>query len=141
MVTPYLNLDGRCQEAIDFYQQAAGAEVVAVMRFSDAPADSCAEERFPESMKDKVMHAEIRIHGSSLFLSDCDGNGKPSFRGISLALAAENDRQAQERFKALAEGGTVKMELAPTFFASSFGTLEDRFGIEWMVLAPAQVPA
>ncbi len=141
MITPYLNLDGRAGEAIEFYRKAAGAEVIAVMRFSDAPVNSCADGQFPESMNDKVMHSEIRIHGSSVFLSDCNGSGNPSFKGISLALAAESDDIAQARFKALAEGGTVKMELGPTFFASSFGTLEDRFGIEWMVLVPAQVPA
>lgn len=140
-ITPYLNLDGRAAEAMEFYKQAAGAEVVAVMKFSDAPGGSCAEGNFPESMADKVMHAEIKVGGSSLFLSDCNGTGNPSFKGISLALAVDGDAEAGKKFKALAAGGAVKMEMAPTFFASSFGTLVDKFGVEWMVLAPIPVPA
>ena len=140
-IKPYLNFDGRCEEAIEFYKQAAGAEVMVMMRYSDAPPNSCAEGQFPDHMQSKVMHASLKIGGSELMMSDCHGTGAPKFQGVSLALSVPDDQQAKSKFQALAEGGEVKMELTSTFFASSFGTLVDRFGVEWMVLAPLPVPA
>lgn len=130
-VTPYLMLDGRGEEAIEFYKKALGAKVDMLMRFSEAPKEAnCA----PSSMN-KVMHAALTIGSSKIMLSDGDNKGKPTFSGISLTLAAKDEADADRLFGAISEGGQVQMPMAKTFFAKRFGMVADRFGVSWMVIA------
>ena len=133
-IAPYLNFDGRCEEAINFYKSALGAEVEMLMRFKDAPPSDGGCKMAPGT-EDKVMHAAIRIGDSRIMTSDCHVQGKPEFKGISLSLEARDDAQATRIFNALTEGGSVCVPLNKTFFASSFGVATDRFGVTWMVVA------
>lgn len=129
ILQPYLFFEGRCQEAIDFYKQALGAEVLMQMRFQDCPEPQAA----PRVPGDKVMHASLRIQDSVMMLSDGRCGGTPSFQGFTLSLSPANDAEAKRLFDALSEGGTVTMPLQKTFWASSFGMVTDRFGVGWMV--------
>jgi PhnB protein len=129
-IQPYLFFEGRCQEAIDFYRQVLGAEVVMQMAFKDSPI---ATSQPPEA-GDKVMHACVKIGDSQVFMSDGRCGGAPSFQGFSLSLALSEDAVAARVFAALGDGGVVTMPLGKTFFASSFGMLTDRFGVGWMVM-------
>jgi len=129
-VEPYLDFEGRCEEALDFYKKAVGAEVTMLMRFGEAPDKSMVS---PGS-EQKVMHASARIGDSIVMVSDGWNKGKTNFEGISLALTAKDDAEAKRCFDALAEGGQVKMALTKTFFASSFGMLADKFGVSWMIV-------
>ena len=132
-VQPYLTFDGRCEEAIEFYRRAVGAEVEMLMRFKDAREPGMA----PPGSADKVMHASLRIGDSTVLASDGHCAGKPSFEGFSLSLTAANDGEADRMFAALSEGGQVRMPLAKTFFSSRFGMVADRFGVGWMVYVAA----
>jgi PhnB protein len=129
-IHPYLFFEGRCQEAIDFYRRALGAEVLIQMAYKDSPV---ATNQPPEA-QDKVMHASMTIGDTEVFLSDGMCGGAPSFKGFSLSLVLKEDAEAARVFAALGDGGAVTMPLAKTFFASSFGMLNDRFGVPWMVL-------
>jgi PhnB protein len=133
-VQPYLNFNGRAQEAIDFYRKALGAEVTMLMHFKDCPDPQQSSMISPES-KDKVMHAAIKIGDTTVFASDGRCTGAPNFQGISLALNAKDEADAKRLFGALADGGQVQMPLGKTFFSPSFGMLADRFGVAWMVVA------
>jgi PhnB protein len=62
--------------------------------------------------------------------------GKPTFQGFGLALTAEDDAEAERLFASLGDGGQVQMPMSETFFATRFGTVADKFGVTWMVLAP-----
>src|ERR1041385_5957957 len=124
---PYLNFDGRCDEALEFYQKALGAEIKAVVRYKDAPPPGP-----PNIPADKVMHAEFRVGNSTLFASDCFCAGKAAFQGISISLTMSDDSEAWRLFAALSDGGNVQMPMATTFFASRFGQVVDRFGLSWM---------
>jgi PhnB protein len=135
-VQPYLNFNGRCQEAIDFYRRALGAEVTMLMRFKDCPEPQSAMMA-PEN-KEKVMHAALKIGDATVFASDGRCSGATSFQGISLSLDANNETEAKRLFGALADGGQVQMPLAKTFFSPSFGMVADRFGVSWMVIVPQQ---
>jgi PhnB protein len=132
-IQPYLNFNGRCQEAIDFYKRALGAEVQMLMHFKDCPEPQQSAMISPES-KDKVMHAALKIGDTTVFASDGRCTGTASFQGISLSLSAKNEAEAQRLFGGLADGGQVQMPLAKTFFSPSFGMVADRFGVSWMVL-------
>ena len=129
-VQPYLFFDGRCEEAIAFYKQAVGAEVIMVTRWKSAPDPSMCTD----ANKDKVMHASLRIGDAEILASDGRCEGKPKFEGFALNLSAADDAEAARLFAALGEGGQVTMPMAKTFFSSSFGTLTDRFGVDWMVM-------
>ena len=128
---PYVFFDGRCDEAIEFYRQAIGAQVQMLMRFKDSPQknDPCA----PADLN-KVMHAQVRVGETTVLMSDGRAQGKPRFEGFALSLYAANEAEAERLFAALGEGGQVQMPMSKTFFSPRFGMLSDRFGVMWMVL-------
>ena len=132
-VQPYLSFEGRCEEAINFYKTAVGAEVIMMMRFKEAPDQSM----MTPGTGDKVLHAALRVGDSTVLASDGQCMGKAIFQGITLSLTASNDAEAKRLFDALANGGNVQMPLAKTFFASSFGIVADKFGVAWMLYVPA----
>jgi PhnB protein len=135
-VQPYLQFDGRCDEALDFYRRALGAEIDMLMRFKDHP-QGAQPGMVPPGAEEKVMHASLRIGDTVVLASDGRCQGKPSFQGFALALPVTSDAEAERIFAALGDGGRVQMPMAKTFFASRFGMVADRFGVSWMVLARA----
>jgi PhnB protein len=135
---PYLFFGGRCEEAIEFYTQALGAEVVVIMRFSDAPEPPPAS-MLPPGFATKIMHSCLRIGETEILASDgCSAEAAP-FSGITLALNVATPAEAERLFNALADRGAVQMPLAKTFFSASFGSVQDRFGVSWMVVAAPAV--
>ena len=95
----------------------------------------------PPGIENKVMHASFRIGSTEVCATDGYANGQPKFEGISLSLTVEDVASSERAFNALADGGKVEMPLAPTFFSPSFGMLNDRFGVRWMVyVAPQNQP-
>jgi PhnB protein len=138
LVQPYLMFNGRCEEAIQFYTSAVGAKVEMLMRFKDSPQPP-PPGMLPPNSENKVMHSTLRIGDTVVMASDghCKGDGK--FDGFSLSLSASNDAEAERLFAALSSGGKVTMPMAPTFYASRFGMLVDRFGVSWMVINPKQM--
>jgi PhnB protein len=130
-IQPYLFFNGRCEEAIEFYRAALGAEVTMLMRYKESPEP--ASHGDPE----KVMHASLRIGDTTLLVSDGRCSGQLSFEGFALSLTAGDDAEAQRLFAALSDGGQVQMPLAKTFFSSKFGMVNDRFGVLWMVYVMA----
>ena len=130
-IKPYLFFGGRCQEALDYYRSALGAEILFVMRYDEAP-DPLPPGQLPPGFETKVMHATFRIGGSVLMASD--GSGEPlAFNGFVLSLSFDDEAAVDRTFKALAEGGTIGMPLAKTFWSPRFGMVTDRFGVGWMV--------
>ena len=133
-VEPYLNFDGRCEEALNFYRDSIGAEIQCVMKFSDSP-EPCAEG-MPPGYETKVMHSLFKVGDSALMASDCNCKGEAKFQGISLTLNCKSDAEAEKHFAALSQGGKVEMPMTETFFASKFGMVADKFDVSWMVLNP-----
>ena len=131
-IQPYLFFDGRCDEAIEFYKKAIGAEVEMLMRWKDSPDKSMCSP----GNENKVMHSCIKIGETSVMASDGRNTGKPNFDGFALSVDAKSDADAKTMFDALSDGGEVVMPMGPTFFASSFGMVRDRFGVHWMVIKP-----
>ncbi len=131
-VQPYLFFDGRCEEALEFYKKALGAEVKALLRFKDNPEPQ--PGMTPPGAENKVMHANFRIGDTEMLASDGRCLGQPKFQGFSLSLWAKTEAEADKKFAALADGGQVQMPLAKMFFSPRFGMVADKFGIGWMVL-------
>jgi PhnB protein len=140
IVQPYLFFGGRCEEALEFYKHAVGAQVEMVMRFDQSP------EQPPEGMlqpgfEKKVMHSSFRVGDTVLFGSDgCEEGSGGKYHGFSLALSVPTEAEADRAFDALAAGGKVTMPLVKTFWSPKYGMLTDKFGIEWMVMVPGGPP-
>lgn len=131
LVQPYLFFGGRCEEALEFYRTAVGAQVDMLMRFKESPAPTAAGT-LPPGFENKVMHATFRIGDSTLGASDGDEEGA-KFKGFSLSITFPTETETERAFAALSAGGKVGMPLSKTFWSPKFGMLTDRFGIGWMV--------
>jgi PhnB protein len=131
-IEPYLSFGGRCEEALAFYARCLGGKLVALNRYAGSPLDT---PTLPPEWKDKVLHAELEADGTRILASDgLPGAARPGFSGITLSLDLGEDKQRAGRiFDALAEGGQVRMPLAPKFWGAAMGMLQDRFGVAWMV--------
>ena len=129
-VQPYLFFDGRCDEALEFYRRALGAEVTMLMRFKESPD----REMVTPGTEDKVMHCSFQVGDAMVMASDGRCEGRPAFQGFALSIAVPTEAEAERRFAALADGGQVQMPLGKTFFSPRFGMVADRFGVGWMVI-------
>jgi PhnB protein len=137
---PYLFFDGRCEEALDFYRSAVGAEVQMLMRIKDAP-EPPQPGTCPPAAGEKILHAAFKVGDALILASDGECKGKPSFHGFSLALSFTDAGAVERAFNGLAAGGRVNMPLAKTYFSERFGMLVDRFGVQWMLMLTAAQPA
>jgi PhnB protein len=129
-VEPYLFFEGRCEEALEFYRRALGAEVTALLRFKESPDPNMCQP----GLEDKVMHATVRIGNTTIMVSDGMSSGNLAFQGFSLSLSLTDKAEAERLFTALSDGGQVQMPLAETFWSPLFGMVADRFGVSWMIL-------
>ena len=131
-VQPYVFFEGRCEEALEFYRRAVGAEIVMMLRVKDSP-EPHQPGALPPGSENKILHASFRVGTSTILASDGQSSGKPAFQGFALSLTVANEAEADRRFHALAEGGQPLVPLGKTFFSPRFGMVNDRFGMLWMV--------
>lgn len=136
-VQQYLSFEGRTEEALNFYKQALGAEILMLIRFSESP-EPPPPEMVPPGNEHKVMHASFKVGETVLMASDGNCTGMASFGGFSSSLNVQTPEEAEKYFAALSEGGQVQMPLTPTFFSPKFGMLVDKFGVSWMVVVDHQ---
>ena len=132
IVQPYLFFNGNCEEAVEFYRKALGAEVQMMMRFKESP-EPPQPGMVPPGFENKIMHTSFRIGETTLMASDGCAAEKANFQGFSLSLSVANEAEADRVFAALADGGKITMPLSKTFWSPRFGMLEDRFGVGWMI--------
>ncbi|RKN86612.1 VOC family protein [Paenibacillus ginsengarvi] len=131
-VDVYLNFNGNCREAIQFYAEVFGLGTPKMMTFGDVPPNP--EFKLPEEAKSLIMHSRLSIGGSNVMFSDVFP-GMPFTQGnnISLSFVSESREEVETAFNRLKEGGSVIMELQETFWSKCYGSLTDKFGIGWQV--------
>ncbi len=130
----YVNFSGSCAEAFRYYEKHLGAKVGTMMTHGQSPDQS----RVKPEWKDSVLHARISIGDTELLAADIP-NAEP-MRSAYLTLTLDSDIEAERVFAALSDGGRVLMPIQETFFASRFGQVRDRFGINWMILHERHSP-
>ena len=124
----YVTFGGQCEEAINFYKEALGAEVLLVSRMGDSKMEVA------EVLKNKIMHARLRIGENELYMSDTfEPSSVKQGNNISLSIQIDDTVQLEKLFNSLSAGGTVKMPLEDTFWGARFGMFIDKFGIHWMM--------
>ena len=125
-IKPFLFFNGRCEEAIEFYRGALGAETTMVVRYKDSPKP-------PPSSEEKVMYASVKIGETTVLMSDGHSFDGPNFAGFALSLTVPEVAEAERLFAALGDGGEVCQAMAEMHFSPRFGMVTDRFGVLWMV--------
>ena len=133
----YLFFNGRCDEALDYYQQHLEAKVELLFRFNESP-DPMPEGSIPEGFENKVMHTEFTIGDTRFLATDHSGIKNKGFAGFSLAITVSDEATLHRAFAALSDGGNVIMPLSPTFWSPLYGQVTDKFGIDWMLMLPGQ---
>lgn len=130
----YLNFNGNCEEAFNFYKSAFGGEFDYLGRFGEMPENE--EYKASESDKNKIMHVSLPIGKSILMGSDTGGEWAPTFvqgNNFSVSITADSKAEADKLFNALTPDGKITMPLAATFWGDYFGMLTDKFGVNWMM--------
>lgn len=135
-LTTYVNFAGNCAEAFRFYEQHLGAKLGMMMMHDQNPTQPSSQNGKPP---EGVLHARIAIGGTELAGADVL-NAEP-MRSAYLTLHTNSDSEAERIYAALSDGGRALMPLQETFFASRFGQVRDRFGLNWMVLHERPRPA
>ena len=128
-VLPYLNFNGNCAEAFAVYEKLMNGKVIMSSKWGDSPMG----DQMPANMADKIIHISMQIGNTVLMGSDAPPShyGKP--QGMSVSVAVKTPAEADRVFAGLAEGGSITMPIAQTFWSPRFGMCTDRFGIPWMV--------
>src|SRR4051812_14689458 len=106
LVQPYLFFGGRCEEALEFYRSALGAEVIMLTRFKESPEP---QPGMPDCFEEKVMHASVRIGETTVMASDGMCDGKANFEGFSLSITVPDEAEAERVFGALGQDGLITM--------------------------------
>ena len=132
-LVPYLNFDGNCRQAMEFYRDLFEAELQ-VQTFGEAHGDA--------SLGDRVMHASLESGPIDLMASDTHPEHSPGLvagNNVHLSLIGTDRDALAGWFAKLAEGGQIVMPLEKQFWGDEFGALTDKFGIHWMVnISPEQ---
>ena len=128
-IISYLTFNGNCEEALSFYSGVFGGKPD-IMRFKDMPAS----EDFPvsDAWKEKVMHAELVIGDQVLYLSDIFEGGTVTFGdALVVHIDADSEEELRRLFTGLSDGGTVTMPVDTMFWGAVYGSLTDKFGVNW----------
>ena len=133
VLKPYLFFEGRCEEAIEFYRRALGAEVEMLMRYKESP-EPPQPGWLPPGSENKSCHASLRIGQISLKVSDGRCAGKPNFQGFFLSLSAPTEAEADRLFAAPCRWRPGANASGQDLLFPAFRHGTDRFGVSWMVL-------
>ena len=128
-LSTHLHFEGQCEEAFRFYSELLGGKITFMARFSDTPAAL----EVPESYRPKIMHATMELGGGLVMGADAPPGRYEKPQGFAVALHYKDVAEAERIFRALAEGGDVRMPFMKTFWSPGFGMVTDRFGTPWMV--------
>jgi PhnB protein len=131
-VKVYLVFNGNCREAVEYYAKVFGAEKPQIMTMGDMPEDT----EFPLSEEEKklVLHSRLHISGSEIMFSDnCSGGPFTQGNNFSVAVVSNDMDEIKQWFGRLKERGSITMELQETFWSKCYGSLTDKFGINWQL--------
>lgn len=131
-ITPYLNFNGNCVDAIALYEKAFGVKAK-VMKYSDAPPSE--DYQAIPGTDNFVMHACLTNRSDyTVFMADMPPSMPTTFgNGMSISIELDDEDSVKSAFNTLKEGGKVTMELQKTFWSKFFGSVEDKFGVNWLL--------
>lgn len=130
----YLNFNGQCAEAIKFYEQAIGAQVLFKMNWGESPMAG----ELPPAMHNMIMHSTLQLGEGQIMCADSPPDRYEKPAGMSVSLHPSDAAEGERLFNALSENGNATMPFQKTFWSPGFGMCVDKFGIPWMVNTEGQ---
>lgn len=134
-VNIYLNFDGNCKAAFDFYKSVFGNEFSHISTFGEMPPQ--ADMPIDEDMKNRIMHVALPISAETQLMgSDTGGEWSKHYKqgnNFSISVNNSNVEEAKQIFEKLSQNGQITMPMEKTFWGAYFGMLIDQFGINWQV--------
>jgi PhnB protein len=138
-INPYLNFNGNCQEAFEFYKSVFGGDFPYVGRFKDMPDDS--GHPLPDELKELVMHISLPISKETALMgsdvAEAFGQKADFGNNINLMINAQSKEETDAIWAKLSVGATITMPLENAFWGDYFGALVDKFGVNWMINCPS----
>jgi PhnB protein len=130
MIAPYLMFNRQCDEAFKMYQEAFDGEMVSIQKYGDMPSNP----EFPvaDNDKDLVLHAQLKLTEAGFIYGSDGGRDFGNGSKVSISVELDSEERAQKAWEALKEGGSVYMDLQPTFFSKLHGSVQDKYGVTWM---------
>ena len=128
-INPYLNFNGNCAEAFQFYAKVLGGKNMHIMTFRDSPMAG----QVSDKEKDMVVHARFLAGDTLIMGSDAPGGRYNKPQGYAVNINVDTPEEADRIFAGLSDGASIGMPIQETFWAKRFGMLTDRFGTHWMV--------
>lgn len=133
-MNPYLNFDGKTEEAFNFYKSVFGTEFNGpINRIGAAPG--C--ENLSEEEKNRVMHVSLPIGGGDTLMGSDTvpsmGHQLVVGNNCYISLHPESREEADRLFTGLSAGGSVEMPMQDMFWGDYFGSFKDKFGVQWMI--------
>lgn len=132
MLGHYLLFNRDCGEAIQAYEKALDAKVMEIRKYGDMPPNP--NFPIPDGDRGLVLHARLDVCGTELMCADSSGKSL-SGTNMYVSITTEDAGLVQKAWDVLKQDGKIYMELAPSFFAALHGSLQDKFGINWMFTA------
>ena len=134
-VSTYLNFNGECARAIEFYEKAIGAKLLFKMTWGESPmAKDC-----PAETHGLIMHSTLQVGDGQIMGADGPPEHYQTPHGISVSLHVKDPAEGERLFNALSENGNVSMPFQKTFWSPGFGMCVDQFGIPWMINTEGEV--
>jgi len=128
-INAYLTFNGKAREAMTFYRDVLGGEL-SIMAVADTPA----KDNFPEAERNKVMHSALISGNLTLFATDMLPNGEfTEGNGVTMSLSCSSEKEINEFFEKLSDGGKVIHPLHKEFWGGMFAVVMDKFGKKWML--------
>lgn len=135
-LTPYITLNGNTKEAIRFYEQAVGAEVLSIMTYGDMPE---MPDTFTDDLKKLVAHAKLRVGDSELMFSDAPGGSAiEAGKRVTICITTNDVEQSKRIYEALRQGGQVNIPFNEESFSPGFGDVTDKFGVTFQIYTEIQ---
>ncbi|ANE46459.1 3-demethylubiquinone-9 3-methyltransferase [Paenibacillus swuensis] len=130
-LTPYINLEGRAKEAIQFYEQAIDAEVISLTTYGEMPG---MPNTFTDDLKSLVAHAKLRVGESELMFSDAPGGTAiDTGKRVTICITTSDVEKSKRFYEALRQEGQVNMPFKEEPFSPGFGDITDKFGVTFQI--------
>jgi PhnB protein len=130
----YLNFAGNAQEAFDFYKSVFGGDFSSAARFRDFPMEGVA---IAEEDQDKLMHIALPIGDDNVLMAsdvlESLGHRLVQGNNVYVSVHPTSREEADRIFNALAHGAEIEMPIADQAWGDYYGSLKDKFGVQWMV--------
>jgi len=135
-VSTYLNFNGTTEEAFNFYKSVFGTEFVSISRMGDVPPQE-GQPELSDADKQLIMNVTLPILGGHVLMGtdavESMGFTVNQGNNVYISLLPDSREEADRLFAALSEGGKVEMPMQDMFWGDYYGSLVDKYGVQWMV--------